>query len=413
MFLNLQTMGRLFQTEEILPKQGPLREELVSYVDDYPFTEFVADRISSELSLRDKYQSGARDKLIDIEGYGDVDALANRLISEFESLPWQFHIHVPLPALLSDLLPEDSPGMALSSTVAIARATPAFCRHFPLESKDEALNKQMSGNSLGLLFIPQAPKWTENALYLQIQVKGYVNRYGTSNTALDAERLVRSVIGLGAAVFLIDYKYQYQPASPPVAAFVHRKQVGDTWYPHGRFNLSDSVSTTINRLILHTVFGSLKEEHKKTWYNDRLLDISFALRAGKSADPTLLAAQWLFDSLSNEDELLGFVRSMVVMEILLGDQAISNETGIGELISSRFAYLVGKTHEERTRYIEDFRKIYRVRSQIVHRGKPRLTTEERYLFHRLQWMCRRTISKEIELHKAAVLVANSEGKKGS
>jgi hypothetical protein len=77
MFLNLQTMGRLFQTEEILPKQGPLREELVSYVDDYPFTEFVSDRISNELLLRDKYQAEARNKLVDIDGYGDVDALAS------------------------------------------------------------------------------------------------------------------------------------------------------------------------------------------------------------------------------------------------------------------------------------------------------------------------------------------------
>ena len=84
-------MMPLFETNKILPQTGPLRDRLVAYVDDNPFSEFVWDRLTTELWERDKYQSGKRGKLVDIEGYADVDQVATRLLSQFESLPWHFH----------------------------------------------------------------------------------------------------------------------------------------------------------------------------------------------------------------------------------------------------------------------------------------------------------------------------------
>jgi len=107
MFLDRQTMMPLFETNKILPQTGPLRDRLVAYVDDNPFSEFVWDRLTTELWERDKYQSGKRGKLVDIEGYADVDQVATRLLSQFESLPWHFHIHIPMPESLSTILAEN------------------------------------------------------------------------------------------------------------------------------------------------------------------------------------------------------------------------------------------------------------------------------------------------------------------
>jgi hypothetical protein len=90
---------------------------------------------------------------------------------------------------------------------------------------------------------------------------------------------------------------------------------------------------------------------------------------------------------------------MVVLEILLGDKAPSDDIGLGQLLSSRCAYLISNTQEERTEILRDFGKIYGVRSKIVHRGKPRLTRDELALSYQLQWFCRRVICKEIDLLK--------------
>lgn len=128
--------------------------------------------------------------------------------------------------------------------------------------------------------------------------------------------------------------------------------------------------------------------------------MGIAFSAGPTADQIVIASQWLFDSYATRDELLSFVQSMVVLEILLGDKKTSDAIGVGELIRNRFAYLIGTNQKERTELMDDFNKIYRVRSQIVHSGKHRLTLEERMLFSRLRWMCLRLITKELELLKA-------------
>jgi len=95
--------------------------------------------------------------------------------------------------------------------------------------------------------------------------------------------------------------------------------------------------------------------------------------------------------------LLSFVQTTVALEILLGEKQISDLMGLGELLRNRCAYLIGRTHRQREKILNDFKKIYDVRSKIVHRGKSKLNINERVLFSRLQWMCRRVIQEEIDL----------------
>jgi hypothetical protein len=95
--------------------------------------------------------------------------------------------------------------------------------------------------------------------------------------------------------------------------------------------------------------------------------------------------------------MLSFVQTIVVLEILLGDDTANDDLGLGQLLRNRCAFLIGKSHEQRADILRDFTKIYRVRSQIVHRGKSRLSREERALFFQLQWICMRVIQEELRL----------------
>jgi hypothetical protein len=105
----------------------------------------------------------------------------------------------------------------------------------------------------------------------------------------------------------------------------------------------------------------------------------------------------LLDSCAGKNELLSFVQTAVALEILLGEEVKSDILGIGELLGNRCAYLIGKTHSQRKGILDDFKKSYDVRSRIVHRGKSRLALDERALFSKLQWMCKRVITEEIRL----------------
>jgi hypothetical protein len=101
---------------------------------------------------------------------------------------------------------------------------------------------------------------------------------------------------------------------------------------------------------------------------------------GLKSKPIILASQWLFDSHTGHDEL-SYVQAMVVLEILLGDKAMSDEIGLGRLLGNRCAYLIGVNHEQRSELLRRFSDIYAVRSEIVHRGKHRLNVKERGLLH--------------------------------
>jgi hypothetical protein len=132
----------------------------------------------------------------------------------------------------------------------------------------------------------------------------------------------------------------------------------------------------------------------------KLADMQIVFTSGPKADSLILASQWMFDSHTGHDELLNYIQAMVVLEILLGDKAVSDEIGLGQLLSNRCAYSIGDSHEDRKLILQYFKDIYRIRSEIVHRGKHRLTAEEGALFSRLRWMCRRVIQNEVHLLKA-------------
>ena len=88
---------------------------------------------------------------------------------------------------------------------------------------------------------------------------------------------------------------------------------------------------------------------------------------------------------------------MVCLEIMLGDEAPSDEAPLGATLRNRCAYLIAKNSAERARILKDFKEIYEVRSRIVHRGKFRLNREERFLLRRLNELCERVLRKELDM----------------
>ena len=88
---------------------------------------------------------------------------------------------------------------------------------------------------------------------------------------------------------------------------------------------------------------------------------------------------------------------MVAMEILLSVESMSGVIGIQETLANRCAYLIGNSYSQRENILKDFKRIYDIRSDIIHEGKSRLSYEEQRMFERLRWMCRRVIHEELKL----------------
>jgi hypothetical protein len=398
MFLNRLSFRQLFLDQRILPQSGALHDKLRKYVGEAPLVDFVNGVISRELFDKDAYTSDAGPRpLSELPGYSDSGALAERLLNEFESLPWQYTLTMALPRGFSDIFCKRISNMQLSSHVSVHSGTDFLRDNYPLESGIEKRDRSISGGGLLGLLGDQKAKWDAGLAYLQVRTEGFIGKFVDTDPMLEALALIRAFLGLAIATRIFKIKYSYQPHVQRERIYVHRL-VSDRWIVEEAHDLESHYSQTLRDLVLDDLGGVLDDEATQaSWMRRQLDEIGSVFRAQEDANKLVLGAQWLFDSHCGNDQLLQFVQAAVVMEILLGDKAISDLTGLGVLLANRCAYLIADSHSQREEVLKDFRKIYEVRSRIVHRGQSRLTNSESDLFSTLRWMARRVIQAEIKL----------------
>lgn len=396
------TAGRsLYLAENALPTKGPVRDQLTKYIgQDFPLSDFILETLAEELQRFPFVNSRDPKALTSLEGYQDTSEVAERLIKNLEGLPKQYTFTIKLPSALTPIM-DAKTRIELSPQIRLVRATPELAQLYPREM---SILRQVSATP-GLLnaLIQRPPDWVEDGLYLQIDTEGFVGLYGGSSPYLEVVRLLRSFCGLGLALRLFNIVSEHFPSTPAITLEIHRQEGGVAGMQHFKaFDLDDSLSRTIDGLTLHTVNGWINSpQRQEIWTDATFGEMRSVFNGGKKADAILLACQWFFDGHSHgPDELLKFVQTMVVLEILLGDKATSDQTGLNVLLRNRCAYLIGNSQEDRNSVLDLFNSIYDIRSQIVHSGKHRLSTRESILFSQLRWLCRRVISKEVQLHKA-------------
>lgn len=396
MFIDRKSAIWLMLAEAILPERGPTRDNLAQYIGETPVFEFVYEVLAKELHENQKYDSETpSSQLVEISEYKDPEATANRLVDLFVTLPWEYTLSIKFENEFSELFSESIKQYELTDSLRIVTPNDEFIKAFPLKSGIEARDRSVSG--LGLLSILQDPTWDENASYLQIETSGFIGHYGDTTPLDDSISVLKQFCGLGIALRLFEINYTYKTSPVKSKFYIHQK-VANKWIIEKSQDLESSVSETFSDLVINSLNGQLDTNDKKLgWVKSRLNSFKNVFSNQSKAQKVLLGSQWLFDSYCGKNELLSFVQTTVVLEILLGEKTVSDLMGLGELLRNRCAYLIGSSHDERKEILSDFKVIYDVRSKIVHRGKSRLTNHERTLFSKLQWMCRRVIQEEVKL----------------
>lgn len=398
-FLDRKSSIYLFLAESVLPRTGKLKGRLEQYISETPIFDFVYETLSKELYEKQEFDSDTPlIKLIEIDDYKNSKEVAQRLVSDFESLPWEYTLFIKLPNGLGKFFSEHIKERSLSDSVKIITPNDDFAKKFPLQSGIEARDQSLAGG-LGLFVLGKPQEWDPESGYLQVNVSGFIGRYGDTAPLEVASSLFKAFCGLAIALRLLTVSYKYRPTPSKEKFFIHRK-VGERWEIERKHELEVATSDTYLDLVLHDLEGRLETDAKKVAWVRRILGLISCVFSNESKSrKLLLGSQWLFDSYCGKNELLSFVQTAVVLEILLGEKAVSDIMGLGELLRNRCAYLIGESHKQRQEILKEFKDIYDVRSGIVHQGKSRLNLHERSLFSKLQWMCRRVIQEEVDLLK--------------
>ena len=388
--------------EQALPQN--IKNQLEQqYIGEIPLFNFIYETLSRELWETQKYDPKIPSiKLTEIKDYQDPNTVAKRLVESFNSLPWEYFLTIKFENDFGELFCNAIKQYPICDSIRLATAGQNLKDNFPLKSGIEARDSLLSGRVLGLGTLPPEPReWEENTTYFQVRVSGFIGKYVETVPVEDAVSTLKSFCGLSIALRLLKVDYRYEiihKIIPSKSKFFIHRNMEDKWVMEGIHELEASISETFSSLVLHDVNGSLDTEEKKVrWITKKLGLIRYVFSNKEKAKRILLAGRWLFDSYCGKNEPLSFVQTTVALEILLGEKSISDVMGLGELLRNRCAYLIGKNHKEREKILNDFKKIYDIRSKIVHRGKNKLNSEEKLLFCELRRMCRRVIQEEVNL----------------
>lgn len=390
----------LHGAEQVLPQTGKVRASLESWIGDTPLFTFVTSRVDEQLSEKAIYESDeALVRLADIEGFEDSDAISEGLVEEFESLPWHYTLSTRFPDALPTI-PKDRTTTNLGPNARLAVCDLFFRGNFPLEHPDDKKRKRILNPGMGLLLLGEEFNWQDDAAYFQFDAVGYIGPYGQGTQFDEANRALRRFVGLALGLKLFTHSPQYKPFPTKRFWLVHR-EVGGARVLHNRLELDAEDSAMLDGLKLWNGFEkSYPADHKEPWLQGLLfLNVSGSLSVA-SASNLGLAAEWFFDSFKGRDEILTYVRRMTCLEILLGEHADSSKVSLGDILSNRLAYLIGKSHADREKVLEEFREIYKLRSRILHHGKHRFTSKERTTLWTLRSFCERALQAEAELHEA-------------
>jgi hypothetical protein len=105
------------------------------------------------------------------------------------------------------------------------------------------------------------------------------------------------------------------------------------------------------------------------------------------------ALEWGFDASIDEDEHMRFIKTCIGLEAAVADHG--EDRGITEQLADRCAFLLAKTAVDRTKIRDSMRKIYSLRSKLVHGVVTGLSSPEKKLSLEAERMLKAVLNLEL------------------
>lgn len=309
------------------------------------------------------------------------------LIDFLESLPRPYFVYFPLVGLP----PLQRPVVELADSIAI------------VDTSSDKLDSRLVGSSAGILaraFDVESLKLQQNRRYLRLQTIGYASTSPLSSAAASVVARLKHFLFAGIASGCFQEPLQWQreknresPFSPsPVALIRHidegldESHVLDLPEEFMRYLLSMTVNTaglevydmTCGTTVLG---GELRAPISSKEIADALVGKLTGLTKflsipieNEDAIRIKAAIEWWIDGSASENQTISFLQLCIGFEALMGEEGGDN--GMTERLADRYSYLLGKTISERKRLREQFRTIYRRRSEIVHQREVNLRRDD-------------------------------------
>ncbi|TKJ40079.1 hypothetical protein CEE37_10095 [candidate division LCP-89 bacterium B3_LCP] len=398
LYIDVNSSMELYELDNIIQKKSEQKKEqklrqkrelLNQYISDQPVRDYIYGLVSTELAQSNEYDDTKGINITSFPLFKDVQQVAERYISQLDSLPKDYFFTIKLENNIGCML-EEGEEYQVSNTVKLFKPSSKTIDRFPIPENVNHLDH------LRYAFIDQIKwptEWDANSVYIQIDMKGFISENIITRPIEETIMILKSFCGVSLATGLFQnfppLRLSFEKSN---SYFTVHKGSNEQLVFQRLFIFDENLSDYIQGLRIPQGIENLKKEQLI-----RLELIKHAFTEDDQSKRIKKACQWYFESQIGKNEILSFVQAVVVLEILLGKGSQHNEVGLGELIGNRSAYLIGDSHKKRKLILEKFREIYTTRSKIVHGGENRLDLKAKYLMYHLQEICEKVIYKELLL----------------
>jgi hypothetical protein len=327
--------------------------------------------------------------LSSFKGFEEPLKVAREFVDTLKSIPRQHRAYLQAHPIFSDHVSEAFnvkigtqlslvDGASLKSEVAMVTEPEEFQSFLTAGAKRAGYSEELDCE----------------AAYFVYRSSGYVADKYNTRIASDMLDEVRAFYGSALANELF---WGFQSSRQRATPFVVINQLDDdkAEFVHASA-VDEDIKRASNLLPRSTTVDSLKSGTKVS----KLLEPVGHVFTCPEHQRMVTAAIWLLRAHMSHRGMDQILESTIAIEVLLGDRDTSDRIGLSKLMANRCAYALGKSAKERKKPIDFFTRFYRVRSEIVHSGRFKLSRDEEEIVNEGVELASRLLRHEVELSRS-------------
>gem|GEM_PF-3613614 len=374
---------------DLLPQDA--REKIERFVGERNLARFIVTEINNDRDRTDpKPLLVAGQPLTQLPFVANPITYARKLIGTLEGLPYRYQLTAALPGTFSHKLINFVPDhVSLPSGIIIAKGS-ALSPDFPVHSPHSAVDTDLFHDWFADEQVDRAIR--DDRLYFSMPLLGYAVPSSSSVVGRHFEDHIKAFFGAAMATNLMSYGSDGDSSKLPYI-MIHDKQTREILATE---SLEDEILER-NYLCSSKSFIERDKSVINSAYRTALGRIGTIFNDHIDCRRLFAACIWYYRAKTNRRPLDALLQATISIEVMLGDRKSAEGVGLTNLLASRCAYLLGRSSAHRAEIEEKFRRVYELRSQIVHEGRHTLKLADSDTVKLGNSLCAAIISRELSI----------------
>lgn len=323
-------------------------------------------------------------------GFSDPLKIAKSFVEKIKSIPRQYVCYTPLNLQLGSVMADNNIEFSFGNQLSVISGDTAVAEvTTTCDNLDFAkyLTRQAMYDSSKIDI-------EESNFYIKYRQSGYISDRTSPRIISDMSDNIRALYGsLFAHGCLYLFKIKYVDGINHASVIVNQS-AGDSQILAYACGVDDDLKLCAGL----NLGGDLTKENNTSKIVSIFENIKVVFSSPES-QRLKTSAVWLLRSFLSEREMDQILCSAIAVEVLLGDREASDRVGLSKLMANRCAYALGKSEIDRKDITEFFIKWYRLRSEIVHSGRMRVTGDEKKIVSEGKKLASRLLVHEISMNR--------------